>query len=306
MVKAEHGTAAKAPERPQETGGAKVKGYMAVGMRHGSEGSGTAHPLALARMVVLAVLLLLAGYLALRLVLALLSPESRHRPVQLAAPVQAQASGPVAYDFSYNPFTAGDAAEDAPVEAAPATDDAPETTLNLVLTGQRAGPNGSAFIRTPDGNADNYYVGDEVMSGVYLRDVRSDHIVIDVNGQAQRLTSEDAKANARDARTAPPSGSARLSTLKSVTAQDFITKFDLQPALDGDLQRLGVKLVPRSPATKLSDYGLKSGDIFTSVAGVDLTRGFPDPVALSRAVQPGRPAVVQLIRDGRPMSITIG
>ncbi len=262
------------------------------------------------RHFVLLVLLALAGYLAVRLLLAVVSPESRFEPIELAAPAQAAADAPKSYDFSYNPFAAGDAVdgvEASTVTEAPSTDDAPETTLNLTLTGLRAGPNGSAFIQTPDGQADNYYVGDEIMNGVYLREVRVDHIVLDVNGQAQKLTSEDAK-NARrdDANAAPSQGSGKLSTLKSVSPADLIKKFEIIPYLGTDMKRQGVRLKARSPGVSLMDYGFKDDDVFTSIAGQSLTAGFPDPVALSRALQPGRPVVVQFIRDGAPMSITIG
>ena len=262
------------------------------------------------RRVVLFALIALAGYLAVRLVLAIVAPESRFEPVELAAPVQASATAPQSYDFSYNPFSAGDATEtvETPdVTEAPSTEDAPETTLNLTLTGLRAGPNGSAFIQTPDGQADNYYVGDEIMNGVYLREVRVDHIVIDVNGQVQKLTSEDAKNARREGANAAPSrGAGKLSTLKSVSPEDLITKFEIRAQLDMDGERQGVTLKPRSPGVSIEDYGFETGDIFTSIAGQALTSGFPDIVALRRAIQPGRPVVVQILRDGAPMSITVG
>ena len=251
----------------------------------------------------------LAAWLAVRLVLALMSPQSLWEPVDLPVPVAA--AGPAAdteYDFTFNPFAAGDAeAATEPVEQ-PLNADAPETTLNLTLKGLRAGQNGSAFIRRPDGDEDNYYVDDQLLDRVFLRGVFPDHVLIEVNGEIQRLTTEEAKQAQRNARFDAPARPQNdpYRSVRPVDAQSLLRQVNIIPYLDSDQQRVGVRISPRSGGIDLTDYGLRADDIITTFAGQSLTTGLPDLVALRRRVTAGQPVSVSLIRDGQPMTITIG
>lgn len=250
------------------------------------------------------ILTIMAVILVVRLVIALLAPKSLWEPVQTVSAPAVQAATARDYDFSNNPFVGGGReAEVAEIVIDPGTD-APETTLNLELKGLRAGSNGSAFIRTPDGNEDNFYIDDEVMSGVILRGVFPDYILLDVNGQRQRLTTEEAKAARAGANQAARAQS--LSTLRTVDASDFLSKVQIIPQLNRQMERVGVSVKPRSAGVDLSDFGLQDGDIITSLAGVSLTSGFPDMADLRRRIRPGQPVRLTLLREGQPMTLTIG
>ena len=263
------------------------------------------------RRVLLLAFAALAAWLLVRAVLTLLEPTRAWEPVELAAPAQAAPGGGArVYDFSTNPFAAGDAQPDGPATG-PVPEDAPETTLNLMLFGQRAGPSGSAYIRTPSGEEDNFIVGDTVMNGVTLVAVFPDHVLLDVNGETQRLTSEDAKVQSgRDAPAWPaPQGATStrtLNTLQVAGAQTLMQSVNVEPAFDRDGQRIGVTLEPHGPGVDLSDYGLRRSDVITAFAGQSLVMGLPDVASLRRATQNGRAVSVDIIRAGQPMTLTIG
>lgn len=247
----------------------------------------------------------LAAWLLVRILVAIAAPSSLWEPVLVSTSAMPQPSVTTRYDVSYNPFAAGDPVE-VMTERVETRDDAPETTLNLQLKGLRSGENGTAFIRTPDGQEDNIYVDEEVMPGVILRAVFPDYVLIDVNGQTQRLTTDDAKADRRAGNSTASRPATSLQTLRSADASTLLSQVQIIPSFDTSMTRNGVVVKPRSSAVELSDFGLRDGDIITRLAGQSLVSGLPDIAALRRLVSSGRPVVVDLLRDGQPMTITIG
>ncbi|MEM9600758.1 MAG: type II secretion system protein N, partial [Pseudomonadota bacterium] len=258
-------------------------------------------PLGWLRFFLFVLLCAFAAWLTVRLVLALLAPSSTWEPVLIAETAPTDTPQSVSYDFSYNPFPAGDvsATVTTPVDTG---DDAPETTLNLTLNGLRAGLNGTAFIRTPDGQEDNYYVGDTIMPNVILRGVFPTHVLIDVNGQTQRLTTEEAKAAARSGE-ARPSRTSGLRTLGRVDASQLLSQIQLIPSFDRNMRRNGLAISTRNASVDLSDFGLQTGDIITRFAGQSTISGLPDIVAIRQAATSGRPVAIDLIRDGLPFPL---
>ncbi|MEM7730374.1 MAG: type II secretion system protein N [Pseudomonadota bacterium] len=271
-------------------------------MNRGSMRSGL---VPLAGRAALVLLVAMASWLAVRLVIALVAPTSLWEPVLVAGPVQASQAAARAYDFSYNPFEAGDAPEIAAPEPVPG-DDAPETTLDLQLTGQRSGENGTAFIRTPDGQDRNYYADEEIMPGVVLRGVFPGFVLIDVNGQTQRLTMEDMKRGQVAGGATAPSRPAQLQTLRIPDATTLLSQVRLTPATDEAGQRIGLEVSARTGGVDLGSYGLRDGDVVTRFAGQSVTSGTPDIAALRRTVSSGQPVRLDIVRDGQPMTITIG
>lgn len=256
-----------------------------------------------ARRVSLAVVTMLGVYLLVRLGLAILSPSSLWSPVLVAAPPQSVSVPTGSYDFSYNPFEVGDDTSEEGVAPPPGTD-APETTLNLTLVGLRSGENGTAFIRTPDNQDKNYYIDDEIMPGVVLNGVFPNYVLIRVNGQTQRLTMDDARDQRQAGQASPPR--AGLQTLRTADAQTLLSQARLSVAMDDNGNRIGVSIEPRTPALNLTSYGLQQGDIITRFAGQNLSSGLPDMSVLRRVANSGRPVDVDILRDGKPMTITIG
>ena len=260
----------------------------------------------LTRLTLLALLVAVAIILAVRFVLVILSPTSVWDTVSINAVAPSQPAQIRTYDFSYDPFLGG--GED--IIVTPVIDtgsDAPETTLNLTLKGMRAGDNGSAFLRTPDGNEDNFYIDDEILSGVFLRGVFPDYVLLDVNGQRQRLTTDDAKAARRQ--SGNPNGqtpTSTLSTIRPPDATDLLSKVQIIPNFSSKMKRNGVVLKPRSAGVKLSDFGLQDGDVLTSIAGVSLAEGVPNISDIRRRIRPGTPVRVTIIRDEQPLTLTLG
>jgi type II secretory pathway component PulC len=271
-------------------------------------GTEKATPLVWMRHALLVGFSALAVWLLVKLALALTTPSSLWEPILVSKSTQIEATSSRDYDFTYNPFAAGDTAED-PAPIVDTGDDAPETTLNLQLKGLRSGENGTAFILTPNGQEDNIYIGEEIMQGVYLRGVFPTYALIDVNGQTQRLTTEDAKADrSRNARS--PNGESQrstgLQTIRRPDAAALLSQVQIIPSFDADMNRNGVIVSPRTSAIDLSTFGLRTGDVITRFAGQSVVSGLPDIGALRRSAGSGRPVTVDIIREGQPMTITIG
>jgi len=87
-----------------------------------------------------------------------------------------------------NAFEAGDA----PAEPS-APDEAPETSLNLKLKGQRAVTGqglGTATIVTPDNQQGVFEEGEEILDGVGLSRVLSDRVILERDGRVESLFRE--------------------------------------------------------------------------------------------------------------------
>ncbi len=267
------------------------------------------------RRLILLALVALSAWLLVRLVLALMAPTSVWSPVDLPTQSAQSASASVAttYDFSTNPFAAGDA-PDVPDAAAPLPEsDVPETTLNLEITAIRAvvgdPEGGSAQIKTPDGSETRFYVRDMIQPNVELRGVLPDHILLIVNGQNQRLSLEEARADLN-----PRSGSAgstgsgprQLSTIQGISWESLRRNVDMRLIADPDPAKRGLRVSAKSPAVKLADYGLEDGDIIQTIAGISTTQGLTALRDIPRRITPGRPFQVTLTRDGQPLAVTIG
>jgi general secretion pathway protein C len=217
----------------------------------------------------------------------------------------------------------------ATVEALPAAigEDAPETTLNITLKGHRAGPNGSATIQTPDRQEKNYYIGDEIMSGVTLEAVNPGFAVIRRSTGLERLsnkreelfgrTEEEANngsasvvqtaGNRPDplaARRAQGSGSGQKPNISAISAGDLLRSVSLDRVMEGQKVK-GYRVTARS-GTDLSDFGLRSGDIITHINGEDMTQGRPDLSALMTEMGQRNSASLILLRNDAPITVRIG
>lgn len=76
------------------------------------------------------------------------------------------------------------------VTATPTLDEVPETSLNLVLKGQRAVTGdglGTATIVTPDNRQSVYEEGEEILEGVVLSRVLSDRVILEKDGRFESL-----------------------------------------------------------------------------------------------------------------------
>lgn len=272
-----------------------------------------------------AMLVLALGYVIMKAVIAFINPESVWKQPAIA-PVPTQnvtARGTQNFNFSTDPFnrTVVVENEDTPEIG----EDAPETTLNLKLTGRTAGPDGTAILRTPDNKEGNYRIGDEIVSGVTLQAVNKDFIVIDVDGELQRLTFERGEEtglltqNSEEEEKTPSSLSVKT-TRNSAQASSPMS--GSSPQISADVSALfqnislrrvmkngqltGYSVKANRPGVNLTQFGFAKGDIVTAIGGSDITRGRPDFLALfEKAAQSGGTELT-VLRNGQIKTIKLG
>lgn len=269
-----------------------------------------------------ALCVLALGFLIVRTIITFTNPESVWEQPALA-PISAQnrpSQNAQNFDFSADPFNRN--VEVAPEIIAEVGEDAPETTLNLTLTGRTAGPNGTAILRTPDNKESNYRLGDEVVTGVTLEAVNKDFIVLNVDGQIQRLTFERGqetglsviKTEAGD--EAPKTTVSVKAPVKSSTLPDqglevsadvtaLFQNISLRRVMkDGRLKGYSVKA--NRPGVDLTPFGFSKGDIVTAIGSTDITRGRPDFLALFEQAAQSGSTEVTVLRNGQTRIIKLG
>lgn len=270
---------------------------------------------------VAALLCLTLIFLFVKTVIAFTNPESVWKQPAMV-PVKTQATSVGAgqtFSFTTDPFN-----RKAQIESEIITEtgeDAPETTLNLTLTGRTAGSNGTAILRTPDNKEGNYRLGDEIVSGVTLQAVNKDFIVLDVDGEIQRLTFEKGeetgllvttveqeKSNSKIMVTR--SDNPLVTTgAKSVVTSGNVTSLFQNVSLRRVMKNgrlLGYSVKANRPGVDLSPYGFSKGDVVTAIGGTDITRGRPDFLALfEKAAQSGSTEVT-VLRNGQTKTIKLG
>ena len=72
-------------------------------------------------------------------------------------------------------------------EPAELNEDLPEEDLGIVVVGRIAGDDGAATLKLPSGKKLTYRRGDEIMSGVTLKAIDKNFVLIDVKGQETKL-----------------------------------------------------------------------------------------------------------------------
>ena len=260
-------------------------------------------------------------FLAVKTIIAFTNPESVWKQPAIA-PVAVQEQsvrGGQSFEFRTDPFNRS--AETAPEIMTEAGEDAPETTLYLTLTGRTAGTNGTAILRTPDNKESNYRLGDEIVSGVTLQAVNKDFIVLDVDGEMQRLTFERgnetglmASAETEDdikssVTVSRPKGSSALGVAPSAAISGDVSSLFQNISLrrvmkNGRLSGYSVKA--NRPGVDLSPYGFSKGDVVTAIGGTDITRGRPDFLALFEQAAQSGGSEVTVLRNGQTKIIKLG
>ncbi|NQY38884.1 MAG: hypothetical protein HRT80_02165 [Henriciella sp.] len=266
--------------------------------------SGFERPVRLALEIVLAAVLAL---LVARLAWLLIAPEeavSNFTDRPLASPISGP-SGAISLSvdrtilISNNPF--------ASLELEEIVISAPETSLNLQLDGLRASDNtsvlGNAIIRTQNGIAKNYQVGDEIIAGVTLERILSDRVIINRDGVSETLMQGGKGAglsvigDESQAVTAasPNSGSSSeaQTSLPPITGRVagpdvlFTAMSITQTRLDNGAE--GYRLSPRGDAAMMRQAGFEPGDVLlqfngTSVANIDVDNLFSELEGLETAI----------------------
>lgn len=255
------------------------------------------------------VLVAILGWLIVRIGLGVAQPESLYEPNPIVAPVRTASAvaASVSYDFSTDPFAFGEVAA-LPVEL---LDDAPETTLDLKLKGIVSESN--ATFQLPDGRDKAFEIGEEVMNGVTLMRTAKDFVMLDVNGEAQRLTLERVKLGEKETKAkilrAAPAAGTNSNRPNRQDIENLFSQVQLIPSLkimpNKTTQMQGFQISARSGAD-LSKFNLKSGDILTRVGPVMLTSKRVNIKELTELVSTGAAQDYEVIRNGSPVTIRIG
>ena len=271
---------------------------------------------------VIALMLFLLAFFIMRIVITVTNPESIWKSPKLAGDVMQASSvrGTQNFSFKTDPFNraAAIAIDVVPDEG----QDAPETTLQLTLTGRTTGPNGSAILRTPDNKEATYSLEDEIITGVFLKAVNKNFIVLDVDGQIQRLTFDRGEQTGLmdstvDSDAAQPSVTVKRAGVSA--AQNDVAN---TPAISGDITSLfqnislrrvmkdgdmkGYSVKANRPSVNLSSYGFAKGDIVTAIGSTDITRGRPDFLALFETAAQSGGIEVTVLRNGQTRTLKLG
>lgn len=240
-------------------------------------------------------LVVLLTFLFVRAIIAFTAPESlwTETPSTVIAADTASSVSSGTFNWSFDPFHRSAVA--APIDAGQT---APETSLNLKLTGLRAGEDGSALLQTPDNQQRAYSVGDEIISGVTLHSVSPEFIVLSLGGRLERLTFERARGDTLTAAVRAASGT-------KLSPQALFAATKLEVAIENG-QRQGLRISSRNPSVSLTEFGLQDGDIITHVGGRDLTKGQPNVSAIMTTLQQSSSAELKLVRNGRPLTVKVG
>ncbi|WP_417622973.1 type II secretion system protein N [Parasphingorhabdus sp.] len=195
---------------------------------------------------------------------------------------------------SFDPFFRDGAAQTANVV----------TSLQLTLYGIRmneASGLGSAILSGPDGVQENYVVGEEILSGVTLKSVEFDHVVINRGGVLESLyidQSIPAQTVGTDEPVppvAPVSGSNEIpgvAALAPRNEQGRITGIVLSPLGDGSL---------------FNSAGFRNGDIIVSINGNPVGSA-GDIETLKSQIKPGARLSVEVERGANtvPVAVNLG
>jgi general secretion pathway protein C len=173
----------------------------------------------------------------------------------------------------------------APAEESQSLDEAPDTRLSLTLLGILAGDDtdSRALIGKSGGEEKPYAIGDTVISGVTLRSIFADRVILSRAGKLETLRlNKDAPSSAQ-AVAARNATAASVSTTSADTGQMLSqirqqimsdpTKASnylrVQPATVGGQQR-GYRIYPGREREAFQQIGLRPGDLVTAVNGVQL------------------------------------
>lgn len=249
-------------------------------------------------------LIAVLGWLFVRITLGITQPESLYAPAPIVAPAQVAAAGArvASYEFSSDPFSFGEVAAIDPL--AFLEEDLQETTLDLKLIGIVSESNAS--FKMSDGKDKAVKVGDEVMNNVVLQRTTKNFVMLDVNGDVQKLTLERVKLGEK--KNAPKIARAPTPTAtpNRETVENFFSKLILKPSLNRDTKQMQGFQITARPGADLGQFNLKSGDILTRVGPMLLDSTSPNIRELRDLVTSGAAQDFEVIRNGAPVTIRIG
>ncbi len=194
----------------------------------------------------------------------------------------------------------------------------PETRLNLTLKGVLAAKpmeRASAIIaQGKAGKEDIYSVGDKMPGGVSIKEIHSDHVVLERGGRLETLKLP--KESGINLGSASGTGLSRVNSAKSpAAALTKIRKNILKnPTSFGDYalpvlvkengKQIGYRLQPQQKGELLAELGLQSTDVITQINGVKLDKPQNGIMAL-RKLSTAKNLNIVVKRNGAEVPINI-
>jgi general secretion pathway protein C len=168
------------------------------------------------------------------------------------------------------------------------------TSLAVKLFGVRvdaASGRGSAIIATPDGVQSSFAVGDEVMPGVFLKQVAFDNIILERQGKAEQVFLDQSGA-------VPAAGVPAAQAAPSPPTSAFQDAVAITPQMaEGKVS--GLAVAPKGDGSRFRSAGFENGDVIVAVNGVPVS----DPTAMN-VIGSGSPSLsVDVERGGRRIPI---
>ena len=254
------------------------------------------------------------------------SPPSPTIPLQVT---QKQGSTPVQTNsindlIALNIFGEADKITAQPIST---VTDAPETKLNLVLTGVVASTtedDGAAIIANRN-KQNTYGIGDKIEgTQATLNRVFADRVIISNRGTKETLMLDgidfskmsSSSSSVNDTVFFPANTSIPKSVVKQVEGpsadsiaqlraapEKFIDFIKVAPVREDDELR-GYRVSPGKETALFNDSGLKAGDIITYINGLDLTQP-REAVQAMQALREADSLELTLLRNDQPMTLSL-
>ena len=195
----------------------------------------------------------------------------------------------------------------------------PETNLKLELRGVMASEDprtATAIVADANGNENYYIVGEKLPGGATLKEVHAQYIVLSRNGRFEtlRLPTDSLKVSNSEVVSQAAEPSAGVAPNAGELLEQYRDQFLKNPQSLANLLQgqpywengrlIGYRLQPGRDPALLEKFGLHPGDVVTAVNGVNLTNP-GGRIELLRSVNTATQLNVDLIRGGRPFSISI-
>ena len=226
-----------------------------------------------------------------------------------------------------------------PVKQIQKAETAPDTKLNLKLRGVFASPNpdfSRAIIADAKGNEDSYAVGDPLPGGAVLSQVFSDKVILEYNGGLETLrlpvqgsllpnsgsphsSSRNSARNSSRNNSSRSSGPSKRGSASSLNASNSALLKQYRDDLLNDPQSMmglvraepykkdgkqaGYRIRPGKDRQLLRKFGLRSGDVVTSVNGVSMDNPIK-ALEVLRDLSSATQLTVEVERRGVPQSFS--
>jgi len=158
-----------------------------------------------------------------------------------------------------------------PVENVPVS--APETQLNLKLFGvfsDTDSKSGSAIIGAGNGKQKLYVAGDKITTGVWLAEIRADHVLLK-RGSGFEVLKFPKKSTQGVSISSHQRRVTRVPNLSN-KKQRLLDNIRIVPVFAGSNRRLkGYRLLPKKNRVLYNRLGLRPSDIVIEINGISLT-----------------------------------